>query len=215
MAPQLRAVAERVLQTLSGMVLLILSIVEAQENGVIDLDQGDEIRPRLTTILEEITAQRSQIEALTRAVQDRRLSRPAGPSAAPSSPASVASPASLDPTNRARMATPTSEVGQRTPAPSQASPNLEPTAASTTPKPSSAEPQPQMAAIMLWGQKVISFGTKHRGRSYATVYETDQGYLEWTRSRLSNLTDAQKDLIHYADARRVSESQSTVQPPSP
>ena len=42
-------------------------------------------------------------------------------------------------------------------------------------------------AMEEWGQKVVSWGKKHPGKQYATVYETDGQYVSWCLSRINSL----------------------------
>ena len=48
-----------------------------------------------------------------------------------------------------------------------------------------------------WGQKKISWGRKHPGRTYYQVLSEDMGYFEWSLSRYNSLPAPQQDFVDF------------------
>lgn len=57
-------------------------------------------------------------------------------------------------------------------------------------------------ALAGWGRKVISFGKKHKGKTFNEVYETDPGYIQWTLARMDTMDGDQADFGNYARTRQ-------------
>ena len=57
--------------------------------------------------------------------------------------------------------------------------------------------QPQGLSIAEWGQHVISWGKKHKGKRFCDVLKDDLGYYEWSRARYTSLPPDQQDFVRY------------------
>eukprot|EP00435_Cladocopium_sp_Y103_P011835 s4451_g3.t1 len=57
-------------------------------------------------------------------------------------------------------------------------------------------------ALESWGQKVVTWGKKHKGHLYVNVYEQDVGYVKWVLVRIGNLHEDVEDFGNYATTRR-------------
>ena len=57
-------------------------------------------------------------------------------------------------------------------------------------------------AFESWGQKVVTWGRKHKGHQYVAVYEQDVSYVKWVLARIGNLHEDVEDFNNYATARR-------------
>ena len=58
------------------------------------------------------------------------------------------------------------------------------------------------AALEAWGNKTITWGKKHPGKTYVSTYDSDPGYTKWILSRISNLGEDMEDYANYAMTRR-------------
>lgn len=52
-----------------------------------------------------------------------------------------------------------------------------------------------------WGQRKISWGRKHPGRTYYQVLSEDMGYFEWSLSRYHSLPAPQQDFVDFCRAQ--------------
>ncbi|CAL1130755.1 unnamed protein product [Cladocopium goreaui] len=52
-----------------------------------------------------------------------------------------------------------------------------------------------------WGQRKISWGRKHPGRTYYQVLSEDMGYFEWSLSRYNSLPAPQQDFVDFCRAQ--------------
>ena len=52
---------------------------------------------------------------------------------------------------------------------------------------------PPPLTLAQWGQKRITWGKKHPGKTYIQTLRDDLQYLDWRRARFSSLTPEQKD----------------------
>jgi hypothetical protein len=72
--------------------------------------------------------------------------------------------------------------------------------------PETQNPQGQVAltqaALEAWGNKTITWGKKHPGKTYVSTYDSDPGYTKWILSRISNLGEDMEDYANYAMTRR-------------
>ena len=57
--------------------------------------------------------------------------------------------------------------------------------------------QPQGLTVAAWGQHVISWGKKHKGKRFCEVLKDDLGYYEWSRARYNSLPPDQQDFVRY------------------
>ena len=57
--------------------------------------------------------------------------------------------------------------------------------------------QPQGLSIQEWGQHVIAWGRKHKGKRFCEVLKEDLGYYEWSRARYNSLPPDQQDFVRY------------------
>jgi len=57
-------------------------------------------------------------------------------------------------------------------------------------------------ALTSWGQKKVTWGKKHPGKTYQVVYDGDQGYVKWVMARLGNLSEDVEDFANYAVTRQ-------------
>ena len=57
-------------------------------------------------------------------------------------------------------------------------------------------------ALETWGQKMVTWGRKHKGETYVRVYETDAGYVKWVMDREGNLHEEMEDFCNYITTRR-------------
>lgn len=72
-------------------------------------------------------------------------------------------------------------------------------------------------SLQHWGDALIMFGKKHRGKTYRETFETDAHYVEWTRYHAKNARPPMQDFINYAKARKAQPHLPThqVAPPMP
>ena len=52
-----------------------------------------------------------------------------------------------------------------------------------------------------WGQKMITWGKKHIGKTYYQTLCEDMGYLDWSRARYTSLPPTQKDFVDFCCAQ--------------
>lgn len=62
-------------------------------------------------------------------------------------------------------------------------------------------------AMDRWGQKMITWGKKNPGKTYATVYEADRQYVSWCLSRINSLEAPISDFARYCQTRQQMEEQ--------
>ena len=58
-------------------------------------------------------------------------------------------------------------------------------------------PLPGNLTLEEWGSNVISFGRKHKGKSFETVMRLDPGYFHWSLARYSSLMPEQQDFVRF------------------
>ena len=58
------------------------------------------------------------------------------------------------------------------------------------------------ATLDSWGNKVVTWGKKHKGDTYVTTYEKDGGYVQWILARTGSLNQELEDFANYAITRR-------------
>ena len=58
------------------------------------------------------------------------------------------------------------------------------------------------ATLDSWGNKVVTWGKKHKGDTYVTTYEGDGGYVQWILARTGSLNPELEDFANYAITRR-------------
>ena len=58
------------------------------------------------------------------------------------------------------------------------------------------------AALEAWGEKSISWGRKHLGKTYVMTYDNDPGYTKWILARVGSLTPEMEDYGNYAITRQ-------------
>ena len=46
-----------------------------------------------------------------------------------------------------------------------------------------------------WGQRIITWGKKHKGKSFAQTMNLDPGYLSWCQARFNSLPPDQQDFV--------------------
>lgn len=61
---------------------------------------------------------------------------------------------------------------------------------------------PTTVALNNWGGKVIDFGKKHPGKTYAWAYNNDQGYVSWVTARMNTLDGGIADFGNYCLTRQ-------------
>ena len=52
-----------------------------------------------------------------------------------------------------------------------------------------------------WGQRKITWGKKHTGKTYYQTLNEDMGYLDWSRARYNSLPPQQQDFVDYCCAQ--------------
>lgn len=62
-------------------------------------------------------------------------------------------------------------------------------------------------AMDQWGQKKVTWGKKHPGKTFALVYEVDSQYVQWCLSRINSLDAPIADFARYCQTRRQMEEQ--------
>ena len=75
-----------------------------------------------------------------------------------------------------------------------------------------ATPQPQSTQVSLadWGSVSITWGRKHKGKTYQEVFQTDIGYYHWSLARFQSLPPNQQDFVRYCQVRLELEAQNWV-----
>jgi len=68
-------------------------------------------------------------------------------------------------------------------------------------------------ALVNWGQKKISWGKKHPGKTYFQVYEEDASYVKWVLARIGSLGEEIEDFANYAVTRQRLEAAAMNAPP--
>lgn len=56
-------------------------------------------------------------------------------------------------------------------------------------------------ALERWGRKKITWGTKHKGKLYRAVFDSDPGYTEWVHARMDTVGELIADYGNYATTR--------------
>ena len=56
-------------------------------------------------------------------------------------------------------------------------------------------------SIEEWGSQIISWGKKHRGKTFDQALQQDPGYLTWCQKRFMSLTPEMQDLVRYGQLR--------------
>ena len=69
------------------------------------------------------------------------------------------------------------------------------------PMTSSSAEAPTRLTLAEWGQRKITWGKKHPGRTYFQVLSEDMGYFEWSLSRYRSLPPHQQDFVDFCRAQ--------------
>ena len=73
---------------------------------------------------------------------------------------------------------------------------------STVPRPNPSSTTAQKAIpFEEWGTHTVSWGKKHKGKSYEATIRVDPGYFEWCQSRYLSLTPEMQDFVRYGQLR--------------
>lgn len=56
---------------------------------------------------------------------------------------------------------------------------------------------PSTLTLQEWGQRIITWGKKHRGKSFAQAMTLDPGYLTWCQARFNSLPPDQQDFVRF------------------
>ena len=62
-----------------------------------------------------------------------------------------------------------------------------------------------------WGRCQVTWGKKHKGKTFLEVYQTDLGYYHWSLARFQSLPENQKDFVRYCQVRADMDSRSLSQ----
>jgi hypothetical protein len=68
-------------------------------------------------------------------------------------------------------------------------------------------------ALDNWGQKKITWGKKHPGKTFVQVYEEDANYVKWVLARIGSLGEEIEDFANYAVTRQRLEVAAMNAPP--
>jgi hypothetical protein len=77
----------------------------------------------------------------------------------------------------------------------QMTPVTEPTNRGAPPVPTM--PLPGNLTLEEWGSNLISFGRKHKGKSFEAEMRQDPGYFHWNLARYSSLMPEQQDFVRF------------------
>ena len=69
------------------------------------------------------------------------------------------------------------------------------------------------AALEAWGNKTITWGKKHPGKTFVQVYEEDANYVKWVLARIGSLGEEIEDFANYAVTRQRLEAAAMNAPP--
>ena len=56
-------------------------------------------------------------------------------------------------------------------------------------------------SIEEWGSQIVSWGKKHRGKTFDQTLQQDPGYFTWCQKRFMSLTPEMQDLVRYGQLR--------------
>lgn len=59
----------------------------------------------------------------------------------------------------------------------------------------------QQRSIEEWGSQIVSWGKKHRGKTFDQTLQQDPAYLEWCQKRFMSLTPEMQDLVRYGQLK--------------
>lgn len=62
-----------------------------------------------------------------------------------------------------------------------------------------------------WGLCRVTWGKKHKGKTFLEVYQTDLGYYHWSLARFQSLPEPQKDFVRFCQVRAEMDSRSLSQ----
>jgi len=63
------------------------------------------------------------------------------------------------------------------------------------------DPAPMQLTLAEWGQRKVTWGKKHPGKTYYQVLSEDMGYFEWSLQRYRSLPPHQQDFVDYCRAQ--------------
>jgi len=212
----LKTIAEAIIHLLTLLLQIFVHQLERQE--VItetEIETDPQIHGQLQEMMNQINMQKTALENLKDEIMVQK--KPAerkirGPTMGTSSGASAGSTTML-------MSLPQTAVTQRRgKAPSvishaatweeieeieevmiqqnvQMTPVTEPTNRGAPPVPTM--PLPGNLTLEEWGSNLISFGRKHKGKSFEAVMRQDPGYFHWSLAQYSSLMPEQQDFVRF------------------
>ena len=62
-----------------------------------------------------------------------------------------------------------------------------------------------------WGRCQVTWGKKHKGKTFLEVYQTDLGYYHWSLARFQSLPENQKDFVRFCQVRADLDSRNLNQ----
>ena len=62
-------------------------------------------------------------------------------------------------------------------------------------------PSPQAVPFEEWGTHLVTWGKKHKGKSFEATIRVDPQYFDWCQSRFTSLTPEMQDFVRYGQMR--------------
>ena len=219
MVSALKTIAEALIRLLTMLLQILVQQLEKQEIlAEMEIENEPEAHAHLQDMMRQI--QQQGVEALREEVEVRKKTperkvRPQ-PAVAPMSVASMTSGSST-PLSRPQIPNVSQRKSRAPSVVSQAaswqeieaeeetilvqemalSVPVELNQSRTSVPPAPTLPLPRNLTISEWGANLITFGRKHKGKTFSEVMEKDPGYLQWSLARYGSLMPEHQDFCRF------------------
>lgn len=219
----LKSIAEATIQLLTLLLQVMVSQLE-QPNIETEINalENPETNQQLNQVMIELQNQRSLLENLMRERRERSAPPPVPAGMTVSPPLTTSSPSRVVTTAVTRR-TPASSIAASvdwtladleeenflidhgfTPEEIMDPPSVASVTGPTTSRTSRHVSQalaltgaPATLTLQEWGQRIITWGKKHKGKSFVQVMTLDPGYLTWSQARFNSLPPDQQDFVRF------------------
>ncbi|CAL1130052.1 unnamed protein product [Cladocopium goreaui] len=221
MVSALKTIAEALIRLLTMLLQILVQQLEKQEIlAEMEIENEPEAHAHLQDMMRQIQQQGAALEALREEVEVRKKTperkvRPQ-PAVAPMSVASMTSGSST-PLSRPQIPNVSQRKSRAPSVVSQAaswqeieaeeetilvqemalSVPVELNQSRTSVPPAPTLPLPRNLTISEWGANLITFGRKHKGKTFSEVMEKDPGYLQWSLARYGSLMPEHQDFCRF------------------
>jgi len=209
-----KAVAESLIQVMTMLLQMLIQHLEVSSPNNLMEEAPLETTQQIQVMMEELQTQRVLLENINRQCQIQ----PGTSTAANPEPSKLVSKTKLTPGAKASQALESSAKNRKSQTPSSASAPmmwcLDESDNEVIVEEEELEivhqvhrqvpvmmPSPQAVPFEEWGTHLVTWGKKHKGKSFEATIRVDPQYFDWCQSRFTSLTPEMQDFVRYGQMR--------------